>query len=106
MRSTPRAHTVARPRLRVSNARAPSCSIPIPRCATRKCSAPISDANPLDEVRRPSMKHLMLVCLLAISAAAVAQTPTEAAKRGGKASEVADLEKSDAKREEEEAKTR
>jgi S1-C subfamily serine protease len=52
------------------------------------------------------MKHLMMVCLLALSAAAVAQTPTDAAKRGGKASEVADVEKSDAKRAEEEAKIR
>jgi C-terminal processing protease CtpA/Prc len=54
------------------------------------------------------MKHLMLVCLLAMSAAATAQTTTDA-KRGGKASEVADVQRSsadDAKREEEEAKTR
>ena len=55
------------------------------------------------------MKHLMLVCLLAMSAAAGAQTTTDAAKRGGKASEVADLQSSsadEAKREAEEAKIR
>jgi S1-C subfamily serine protease len=55
------------------------------------------------------MKQLMLVCLLAASAAAAAQTPTEAPKRGGKNAEVADVELSRAdaaKREAEEAKTR
>ena len=55
------------------------------------------------------MKHLMLVCLLAMSAAAGAQTTTDAAKRGGKASEVADLQSSsadEAKRAAEEAKIR
>jgi S1-C subfamily serine protease len=55
------------------------------------------------------MKHLMLVCLLAMSAAAGAQTTTDAAKRGGKASEAADLQSSsadEAKRAAEEAKIR
>ena len=57
------------------------------------------------------MKKLMLVCLLAASAAAVAQSPTTgtAEKRGGRSSEVADVELSRAdaaKREAEEAKTR
>jgi S1-C subfamily serine protease len=55
------------------------------------------------------MKHLILVCLLAVSAAAAAQTTTDAAKRGGKASEVADVASTradDAKREEEEIKIR
>ena len=54
------------------------------------------------------MKHLMLVCLLVVSAAAVAQT-TDTAKRGGKASEVADVQTGsadEAKREAEEAKIR
>ena len=54
------------------------------------------------------MKQLMLVCLLAMSAAAFAQTST-AEKRGGRSSEVADVELSRAdaaKREAEEAKTR
>jgi C-terminal processing protease CtpA/Prc len=55
------------------------------------------------------MKQLMLVCLLALSAAAVAQTPVQAEKRGGKSSEIADLELSRAdlaKRDADEAKTR
>jgi len=55
------------------------------------------------------MKHLMLVCLLAMSAAAAAQTTTDTPKRGGKASETADIETSradEARREAEEAKTR
>ena len=54
------------------------------------------------------MKHLMLVVLLAMSAAVAAQTG-DAPKRGGKNSEVADLERSradDAKREEEETRIR
>ncbi len=57
------------------------------------------------------MKKMFLVCLLGMCAAAAAQT--EPVKRGGKAAEVAELERSDAelakeraKREEEEAKTR
>jgi C-terminal processing protease CtpA/Prc len=57
---------------------------------------------------RTSMKHLMLVCLLVVSTAAVAQS-ADTAKRGGKASEVADVQTSsadDAKREAEEAKIR
>jgi C-terminal processing protease CtpA/Prc len=57
------------------------------------------------------MKQLMLVCLLAANAAAVAQTtvPSETTKRGGKSSELADVEMSRAdaaKREAAEAKTR
>lgn len=51
------------------------------------------------------MKHLMLVCLLAMSAAAAqtsAQTPNDTPKRGGKNSEVADLERTPA----DDAKTR
>jgi type II secretory pathway component PulC len=54
------------------------------------------------------MKQWMLVCLLAVSTAAVAQTTT-AEKRGGKNSEAADVELSRAdmaKREAEEQKTR
>ena len=40
------------------------------------------------------MRKLMMICLLAASAAAVAQSPdTAAPKRGGKASEVADVER-------------
>lgn len=55
------------------------------------------------------MNKWMLVCLLGISAAAVAQTPAQTEKRGGKNSEIADLElgRADvAKRDAEEAKTR
>src|SRR5262245_35055346 len=54
------------------------------------------------------MKKLMLVSLLAMSAAALAQTPPEsgAAKRGGKNSEVADLQRDTAKLEADEAQTR
>jgi C-terminal processing protease CtpA/Prc len=57
------------------------------------------------------MKQLVLVCLLATSAAAFAQAPTAGAaeKRGGKSSEIADVEMSRAdaaKLEAEEAKTR
>ncbi|MEO8016623.1 MAG: PDZ domain-containing protein [Pseudomonadota bacterium] len=56
------------------------------------------------------MKQLMLVCLLAMSAAAFAQTSTQPdPKRAGKNSEIADVELSRpdvAKREAEEAKTR
>jgi len=57
------------------------------------------------------MKHLMIVCLLTLNVAAMAQTPgtspTSAPKRGGKSSEVADLQPADtAKADADEAKTR
>ena len=55
------------------------------------------------------MKQWMLVCLLGLSAAAVAQAPAETQKRGGRSSEAADVELSRAdmaKRDAEEAKTR
>jgi S1-C subfamily serine protease len=54
-----------------------------------------------------AMRILMLTCLLAASAAAIAQTPDAgAARRGGKASEVADIERDTAKRLASEDKTR
>lgn len=53
------------------------------------------------------MKKLMMICLLAASAAAVAQAPDAGAqKRGGKASEVADLERDTAKQRANEDKMR
>jgi len=55
------------------------------------------------------MKQLMFVCLLTLGAAALAQTPPDAAgaaKRGGKNAEVADLQRDTAKLEADEAKTR
>ncbi|HWP88206.1 MAG TPA: PDZ domain-containing protein [Burkholderiales bacterium] len=56
------------------------------------------------------MKKLMFVCLLTLSAAALAQAPpanpTGTAPRSGKNSEVADLERDTAKLEADEAKTR
>jgi C-terminal processing protease CtpA/Prc len=54
------------------------------------------------------MKQLLLVCLLGMSCAALAQNPTAAPQRGGKASEVTDVElsRTDAKREADEAKKR
>jgi C-terminal processing protease CtpA/Prc len=55
-----------------------------------------------------TMRKLMMLCLLAASALAVAQSPdtTGAAKRGGKASEVADVELNTARQRADEDKTR
>jgi C-terminal processing protease CtpA/Prc len=54
-----------------------------------------------------TMKKLMMICLLAASAAAVAQAPDSGtARRGGKASEVADLERDVAKQQANEDKMR
>lgn len=53
------------------------------------------------------MRKLMMICLLAVSAAAAAQSPDAATtKRGGKASEVADLERDAAKQRTNEDKMR
>jgi C-terminal processing protease CtpA/Prc len=54
------------------------------------------------------MRNLMMICLLAASAAAVAQAPDAGAaqKRGGKAAEVADLERDVAKQRADEDKMR
>ena len=54
------------------------------------------------------MRKLMMICLLAASAAAVAQTPDNAnpQRRGGKASEAADIELNTAKQRADEDKTR
>jgi C-terminal processing protease CtpA/Prc len=54
------------------------------------------------------MRKLLMICLLAASAAAMAQTPDKAGtqKRGGKSSEVADLERSSAKQRADEDKMR
>ena len=55
-----------------------------------------------------AMRKLMMICLLAVSAVAVAQSPdtSSAPKRGGKASEVADLERDTAKQRADEDKMR
>src|SRR5262245_55748592 len=53
------------------------------------------------------MKKLMLMCLLATSAGALAQTrPPDANPRGGKNSDIAELERQDAKADADEAKVR